>query len=122
MSSTTTIRIFTSNKNTTNHKLIKEAIKQLSTEGYAKVTTDEEITAGQSTEPLLLIDGDEQQLSLQKLTAHGIIPDFHLIVSQLGLETDTKYSNDDLTLLIDGIKAVCSVSDGPTPQFNCPCC
>ncbi len=117
------IRIYTSSDCRQNRGLISKALTRLAKEGFGCEVHMNEVRSGRGNGSLLVIDGNHEKHSLEKLRSLNIEPDFHLVVTDLGLETvDDEFSDADLQLLMDGIKAECTVTQGPTPQFNCPCC
>ena len=116
------IRIIASVDSPLNQSLIEAAIRTLAEEGYAEAVTMDTLVPDSCETPLLVLDGDEQSTTRAQLESHQIKIDFQLVVSQLGIERNEDYKEDDLVLLLDGIKAVCTVTDGPVPQFHCPCC
>lgn len=119
----TAIRIYSSSDCRQNRNLIRKAVTRLAEEGFGSEVCTNDVRSGRGNEPLLVIDGDHENHNLEKLRSLGIEPDFHLVVTDLGLETvDDEFSDDDLQLLLDGVKAECTVTQGPTPKFNCPCC
>ena len=91
-------------------------------EGYAEAVPLRNLISPHGETQLLVIDGDDKNEASALLAPSGIHADFHVVVTQLGIETRDSFNEDELELLIDGIKAPCTVTDGPLPQFNCPCC
>lgn len=118
-----TIRIYSSSDCRQNRGIISEAIARLTEEGLGSIVHLNDVSSGRGNESLLVIDGNHEKHNWEKLRSLNIEPDFHLVVTDLGIETvDDEFSDDDLQLLLDGIKAECTVTQGPTPKFNCPCC
>jgi len=72
---------------------------------------------------LLIIDGASTDTALQAAENAGLKPDFHLIVSELGLEhvNGAPVRDEDINLLIDAVEACCTMPD-LSPKFHCPCC
>jgi uncharacterized metal-binding protein len=117
------IRIYCASDCRQNRGIISEAVTRLAQEGLGSKVRFSDIISGRGNRSLLVIDGNHEQHNLEKLRSLNIEPDFHLVVTDLGVETvDDEFSDDDLQLLMDGIKAECTVTQGPTPKFNCPCC
>ncbi len=118
-----TIRIYSSSDCRQNRGIISEAVTRLTEEGMGSRIHFNDVSSGIGNGSLLVIDGNHEKHNWEKLRSLNIEPDFHLVVTDLGIETvDDEFSDDDLQLLLDGIKAECTVTQGPTPQFNCPCC
>lgn len=117
------IRIYSSSDCRQNRGIISEAVTRLTEEGLGSIVHFNDVSSGRENESLLVIDGDHKKHNWAKLRSLNIEPDFYLVVTDLGIETvDDEFSDDDLQLLLDGIKAECTVTQGPTPKFNCPCC
>ena len=116
------LHIYSSSDCGQNRGIISEAVARLTEEGFGLRIHFDEISSKGENGPLLVIDGNHEQHNWKKLRALNIEPDFYLVVTDLGLETvDDAFGDDDLQLLLDGIKAECTVTQGPTPKFNCPC-
>jgi uncharacterized metal-binding protein len=117
------IRIYISSDCRQNCGLIRKAVTRLAGEDFGSVVHINDVGSERRCGSLLVIDGNHEKHNLAKLRSLNIEPDFHLVVTDLGLETvDDEFSDDDLQLLLDGVKAECTVTQGPTPKFNCPCC
>ena len=107
-----------------NTALIEHAVKELVAEGFGNLMQLGELSQNEPQGPLLIIDGDSQRLMYKKVQELSFAPEFHLVVTDLGIETDenTGYNAEDLQLLKDGIQAECTPVGDATPQMNCPCC
>lgn len=107
-----------------NSGLIQRGATELVAEGFGTLTPLGELSQNDHPTPLLVIDGDSQESLFKKVQALSIAPDFHLIVTDLGIETDedTGFDSEDLQLLKDAVQAECTLVEGTAPQFNCPCC
>ena len=117
------IRIYSSRDCRQNRGIISEAVTRLTEEGLGSRVHFNDVSSGIGNGSLFVIDGNHEKNNWEKLRSLNIVPDFHLVVTDLGLETvDDEFSDDDLQLLLDGIKAECTITQGPTPKFNCPCC
>ncbi|MCP4342738.1 MAG: hypothetical protein GY799_28610 [Desulfobulbaceae bacterium] len=117
------LRIYSSSGCRQNCGIISEAVTRLTEEGMGSRIHFNDVSSGIGNGSLLVIDGNHEKHNWEKLRSLNIEPDFHLVVTDLGLETvDDEFSDDDIQLLLDGIKAECTVTQGPTPKFNCPCC
>ena len=117
------IRIYSSSDCRQNRGVISEAVKRLTDGGLGSRVHSNDVSLGRGKGSLLVIDGNHEKHNWEKLRSLNIKPDFHLVVTDLGIETvDDEFSDDDLQLLLDGIKAECTVTQGPTPKFNCLCC
>lgn len=102
--------------------IMEGSLEKLEDEGYTTIVPIRHLNYPQGETQLLVIDGDDTKKTSTVLASMGTHADFHVVVTQLGIETLNHYNEDDLELLIDGIRAACTVTDGPTPRFNCPCC
>lgn len=124
MSVAPNIKILTPLDNGLNIALIKQAIAELVAEGFGHVMQLEELSQDAPSGPLLIIDGDSQRKLYKKVQMLSLAPDFYLVVTDLGIETDdnTGFAAEDLQLLKDGIQAECTLVEGAAPQINCPCC
>ena len=117
------IRIYSSSDCRQNHGIISEAVTRLTEEGLGSRVHFNDVSSGIGNGSLLVIDGNHEKHNWEKVRSLNIEPDFHLVVTDLGLETvDDEFSDDEIQLLLDGIKAECTVTQGPTPKFNYPCC
>jgi len=108
---------------TLNREVIKKAVEALVGEGFGQVVDAAMVVQATPAGPLLAIDGDDSGTARTQLQLLGVRPDFHLAVIDLGIETDdqTGYTAEDLELLKDAIRAACTITGGPTPQFPCAC-
>ena len=70
---------------------------------------------------LLVIDEDPEGDGLNMLKKHGVDPDHHLILADLGLKEDDDLGPDALRLLKDGIEAECVLVGDQVPGARCPC-
>jgi len=72
---------------------------------------------------LLIIDGSSANTALQAAERAGCKPNFHLTVSDLGIEhaNGAPVQEEDVNLLIDAVEACCTIPD-LSPKFHCPCC
>lgn len=124
MSDTSNIKILRPIDKGLNIALIERAITELVAEGFGRVMLLEELSQDEPPGPLLIIDGDSQRPLYKKVQELSFAPEFHLVVTDLGIETDddTSFDAEDLQLLKDGIQAECTLVGDAVPQINCPCC
>ncbi|THB76315.1 MAG: hypothetical protein D6B25_10030 [Desulfobulbaceae bacterium] len=116
------IAIYVDDVGTLNRSLIEAGVALLTQEEFGKTVSYEQLKLNPALEPLLVIDGGPEKSGLQKIQNLGCSSKFHLLVTDLGISvSDENYTEGDLQLLIDGIKAECTETDGPTPAFHCPC-
>lgn len=124
MSDVSNINILTPIDNGLNTALIKHAVTELVAEGFGRLMLLDQLRQEEVPDPLLIIDGDSQRPLYKKVQALSLVPEFHLVVTDLGIETDddTGFHGEDLQLLKDAIQAECTLVGGAAPQINCPCC
>jgi len=75
------------------------------------------------TSLLLIIDDSNTDTALQAAERAGFKPDFHLTVSELGIEhaNGAPVQEEDVSLLLDAVEACCTMPD-LSPKFHCLCC
>lgn len=124
MSDASKIIILTGPGGGLNSGLIKRAVTELVADGFGSVMHIEELSECTVTGPLLVIDGDSRRSLFKKVQALSVAPEFHLVVTDLGIETDddTGFDAEDLQLLKDGIQAECTLVESAAPRISCPCC
>ena len=116
-------RIFLCPNPSLNGMLMLQAAAELAGANLAETVSLTDLQANPTPGPLLVLDGDAGQAGRLLLEENTIAFDFHLVLSDLGLECSSSapVNAHDLQLVKDAIEAVCTVTDGPTPKFNCPC-
>lgn len=78
---------------------------------------------------LLIVDGCDEICGRKIVEQQGQKPDYHLILTDLGIEKQDRTSetlNADekagiIELVVDGIEACCAEVDGVFPQMTGPC-
>lgn len=116
------IGIYISPRTSINKVLIDKAVEHLVSTGQYHHTTLHDKTPTTIANPLLAIDGTEDNLSFHELVKTGNTPTFHLVVSELGITNaeGVPFTEEELQLVLDAVEACCTIPD-ITPKFNCPC-
>ena len=81
------IRIYCASDCRQNRGIISEAITRLTEEGLGSRVHFNDVSSGIGNGSLLVIDGNHEKHNWEKLRSLNIEPDFHLVVTDLGLET-----------------------------------
>ena len=108
-------------------ELCRQAVEILEKSGFGRAVEREEfILAYQKSEKLefgriLVIDENLEGRGLNFLLRHGIDPDHHLVMTDLGLEEEDELDVEALQLLRDGIEAECVDVGEQIPGVYCPC-